>query len=470
MKKWFLSLFLVLFLAGCNKAILPQNPAAEVDTYYDRLFTRVSYKTFTIEISDKEFNKLDDLMIAYHRQFNHYKTDDVVIGHLTYADDLGEVQVEKIAFRGRGNTSRVRLKNNDGSLTESNYKVFFDKPLYMAENSLLYKDISKREVFGVTELNFKYNRNNDTSYVSERYSYELFESFGVMAPKATTAEVYLKIGSKKTFMGIYNVSESIDKAFLDKRIKDKDGDLYKVLYQQFGPATLESPYPNQSIGLKNEADNYFPSFDLKSNKKTSDHQALKTFIDMINALDGQYFEAYINANFEVDAFLKYLAINVLLGNPDDYRAMGNNYYLYQNSQTLKWHFIPYDYDHGLGQGWDGKPVFENYTIGADIYSWGNLNASMMNKPVAHPLSDKILAVKAFQIKYEMYLMDLIEHYFTLESYQNLTSSVMALYKEVSTTGVNKTAFKLRGATYFEAKRNDIVAQLEYYKNNPNKRP
>lgn len=469
MRKLLLSLIIVLSLYGCNQIIIPNNPELS-DTYYERLFERDVYKSFTIEISDTEFDKLDNYMLSYFAQYGHYKTDEVVLGKLIYNDDLGEISVDNIAFRGRGNTSRVRLKNDDGSLNPSHYKVYFDKPLYMDKESLNYKEIDKRIVFGVSELNFKFNRNKDTSYVSERYSYNLFESFGVMAPKVTNAEVYLKIGSKKTYMGIFSVIESIDKQFLEKRLGDKAGDLYKSLWQQFGPATLESNYPTDAIGIKDESKNYFPSYDLKTNKKTSDHSGLKTFIDMINTLDDHYFEAYINANFAVDDFLRYLAISTLLGNPDDYRSMGNNYYLYQHSKTLKWHFIPYDYDHSLGQGWDGKPVFENYTIGSDIYNWGNLNTYMMGKKMNHPLSDKILKIKVFQEKYEMYLAKLVEENFTFKSYQDMSQSVFLLFIGSAETGLNKTKFTLRGGTYFEEKRADILSQLEYYKNNPNKRP
>ncbi|PKK87008.1 MAG: hypothetical protein CVV63_02540 [Tenericutes bacterium HGW-Tenericutes-8] len=480
MKKLLISLLLVLFIVGCDEVILPpveepiEEPVIEepkpIDENYYRLFDRDVEKTFTIEISQTEFNKLDQYMVNYRNQYGNYKTDQVVSGKLTYEDDLGTIIMDNIAFRGRGNTSRVRLINDDQTWNPSHYKVYFDKPLYLDETSEAYKTIDKRRVFGVSELNFKYNRNGDSSYVSERYSYELFESYDVLAPKITHAKVFLKIGSKKMDMGIYNIIESIDKDFLQKRLNENDGDLYKSLWQQYGPATLEANYPSGAIGIKHELNNYFPAYDLKTNKTNNDHQNLKTLITMLNDLDGTYFEQYLEANFEVDALIRYLAVGVLLGNPDDYRAMGNNYYLYQNSDTLKWQIIPYDYDHSLGQGWDGAPIFSNYTVGSDIYTWGNLNRHMLNREVSHPLVDKLLKIEKYQLQYEAYLKDLIDNHFTFESYQLLFETTMDLYMLDATSGLIKIPFGLRGQSYFESKRQDVLSQLEYYQNNPSKRP
>ena len=480
MKKLIISLLLVLFIVGCDEVIIPpvdepiiDNPVVEptpIDENYSRLFDRDVEKTFTIDISQTEFNKLDQYMVSYRNQFGNYKTDQVVSGKLTYEDDLGTVILDNIAFRARGNTSRVRLVNDDQSWNPSHYKVYFDKPLYLDETSEAYQTIDKRSAFGVSELNFKYNRNGESSYVAERYSYELFDDFGVLAPKVTHAKVYLKIGAKKMYMGIYNIIESIDKDFLKKRINENDGDLYKSLWQQFGPATLEDNYPEGAIGIKDELNNYFPAYDLKTNKTDNTHLNLRTLITMLNDLDGEYFESYIESNFEVDQLIRYLAVGVLVGNPDDYRAMGNNYYLYQNSETLKWQIIPYDYDHSLGQGWDGAPIFSKYTIGSDIYAWGNLNSHMLGRDLNHPLVDKILKIEKYQLLYEAYLKELLDEHFTFESYKTLFETVMDLYLNDDETGLIKVPFGLRGQSYFEGKRQDVLNQLEYYQNNPSKRP
>lgn len=469
--------FCIGFLAACDEKIGPdEEPIIEepvIDPNYDRLFDDNNEKSFTIEITSTELNKLDQYMIEYRNQFGDYKTDAVVEAKLKYEDEQGVIDVENIAFRVRGNTSRNRLINDNGDLNPSSYKVYFDKAVYAQKGSVLHTFINERTVFGLTELNFKFNRNYESTYITEKFSYDLFNDFGVFAPKITHAKLYLKIDNKTNYLGIFNVVESIDQSFLTKRFKNEDqGNLYKVLWQQFGPASLEKNYPSGAIGIKDESIHYFPSYDLKTNKKTNDTSDIVTLINMLNDLEGSYFKTYIEANFDVDRLLRLLAVGVLLGNPDDYRAMGNNYYLYRNNVSGKWVMIPYDYDHGLGQGWDGSPVFTNYSIGMDIYTWGNLNSHIVGHEIKHPLTDKILEIPEYQLRYEGYLNDLIETgLFTKEAYFDTYLTVKGLYEDSVNQALWVIPFGTRNIDgYITGKTEDILNQLEYYQNNPSKRP
>jgi spore coat protein H len=116
-------------------------------------------------------------------------------------------------------------------------------------------------------------------------------------------------------------------------------------------------------------------------------------------LSGDAFRIYIAQHFDVESFLRLLAVGALNGNPDDYRAMGNNYYLYHDPINNHWHMIPYDYDHGMGQGWDG---LGNYSLDLDLIAWRNLTGK------SHPLAEKILAIPAYRAQYVNYLLELTE--------------------------------------------------------------
>lgn len=466
------------FLSACDTPIEDpiEDPIIEeptLDPNYERLFDDTNEKSFTIEITQTELNKLDQYMIEYKNQFGDYKTDAVVEAKLKYKDEQGEILVDNIAFRSRGNTSRTRLIDDQGNLNPVSYKIYFDKAVYAEKGSALQQSIKDRSVFGVTELNFKYNRNYDATYMTEKFSYDLFNEFDVFAPRITHSKLYLKIGNQTHFLGIYNVVESIDQSFLTKRFpKEDQGNLYKVLWQQFGPASLETDYPNGAIGIKDESRHYFPSYDLKTNKKTADTSDIVILMQMLNTLDGHYFKTYIEANFDVDRLLRLLAIGVLLGNPDDYRAMANNYYLYRNDQTGKWVMIPYDYDHGLGQGWDGSPVFTNNSIGMNIYEWGNLNSYLTGREIKHPLTDKLLLIDEYQLKYEAYLKELIEtDLFSKEAYLDQHLNVKSLYEDDVNNALWVIPFGVRNIQwYMDSKTTDINNQLNYYENNPSKRP
>ncbi|MDX9691917.1 MAG: CotH kinase family protein [Acholeplasmataceae bacterium] len=436
---------------------------------FDRLFNDDVAKSLTIHITSNEWNTLDQTMIDYHKQFGSYKTDEYARAKLVYEDNQGVIEIDDIGFRTRGNLSRVRIQDDQGNLNLSHFKISFKEDF----NDVELKSNKKRTVFNLEEMDMKYNRNWDSTYITEKFSLDLFRNFGVYAQYTTLAKVYIQIDDAKHFYGLYTLFEPIDQLFLERRmpIEQTEGDLYKSLWQNFGPAPLQDDYQAGMMGIKDESINYRPSYDLKTNKKTSAHENLITFIDNINNYHGITFKNYIKDHFDVDRLLRLLAVGVLLGNPDDYRAMGNNYYLYHNPVLDQWTMIPYDYDHGLGQGWDGSPIFSDYTIGADIYDWGNLNAHMLNREdYPHPLTDKVLLDREYQILYETYLGELIDpenEYFSFETFYDAYDKQKQFYKDDVSLGMMNQGFGRRNTEwYFNSKVADIEAQLAYYKDNP----
>lgn len=439
---------------------------------FSRLFNDAISKNITIQISESEWVLYDLVMLDYYQQFGDYRTDYYAMADFLYEDEEGQVLVEKVGFRTRGNMSRVRIQNDDGSLNMSNFKISFHETFDMEE----YSANKLRRVFNLEELDMKWNRNYDETYLTEKFSLDLMQDFGVHAATTTLANVYIEIDSTRYYYGVYTIYEPIDEEFLEKRFsrEESNGNLYKSLWQQFGPASLRNDYPSQAIGIKDESINYRPTYDLKTNKSIADHSGLKSFISNVSGLTGTNFDEYITANFDVDRFLKYLAVGVLLGNPDDYRAMGNNYYLYINPVSGKWTIIPYDYDHGMGQGWDGSPVFYNWTIDHDIYTWGNLNAALQGKSYANPLSDKILKIERYQLQYEAYLKELINpnnNYFNYEAFKTLYDQQKNLYDEDLNNALMNMNFGERNIQwYITEKTTKVNQQIANYEANPNARP
>ena len=439
---------------------------------FERFFNDQESKSIIIQISQEAWDDYDQAMLDYYDMFNDWRTDYYAKANLLYEDSQGSILIENIGFRTRGNTSRIRVQNDDGSLNMANFKLSFHETFN--EDDL--RANNSRTVFEVEELDMKWNRNYDETYLTEKFSLDLMREFGVYAAHTSLANVYVEIEGQRYYYGVYTVFEPIDKLFIEKRFDDgaDDGDLYKSLWQRFGPASLRDDYPYSAIGIKDASINYRPTYDIKTNKATYDRTLLEDFISNINQLNGQAFDDYITANFNVDMFLRYMAVGVLLGNPDDYRAMGNNYFLYHNPLDQVWHIIPYDYDHGLGQGWDGSPVFTEWTIGADIYEWGNLNAALQGQDYANPLSEKILKIERYQLIYEDYLETLINpdnDFFDIDAFTSMFENHQDLYGQSIEDAMMSLPFGLRSIEdYFSDKISSIQNQLTYYQENPDQRP
>jgi hypothetical protein len=99
-------------------------------------------------------------------------------------------------------------------------------------------------------------------------------------------------------------------------------------------------------------------------------------------------------------YLRTLATEILIGHWDNYFANKNNYFLYQNTSTNKFTYIPYDMDNSFGVQW-GYPNIDT----RNVNNWGNLGAS------SSPLTHKILAVPEFRAYFNRQLKNLCDSVF-----------------------------------------------------------
>ena len=318
------------------------------------------------------------------------------------------VTVTDTGFRLRGNTTR-RIPEQDGQFYSVHFKLRFNETFDLAPNTLPYLERDERRYAQMRALNLKSRRPGyDDSQMRELYAYDLLNQIGLKASLATTVQLYLIIGERRINYGLYTAIEPVDKSFLRKRFGDVDneGNLYRCLWQSGGPATLSPKHPSVAdanwIGVGDQLIQT-PSYDLKTNEAHPDHGALINLITQLDQLNGDALKTWLDANVDVTSLLNYLAMNMLVGMPDDYRAMGNNYYLYFTPDN-RITFIPYDYDSAFGSGWH---PFDTATVG--IYDWPSLSGSLSGDAWydAHPLSDKLLQIPAYRQRYEQLLRQFV---------------------------------------------------------------
>lgn len=453
------SFLLVLSSISCslNPITPPNDEDSSIDPLFtfERLFDDTRYKELVIEVTQAEWNNLDQKMRQNWSNLGTVKTKEYAKANFTYKDSEGETTISNVGIRIRGNLSAKFIQDQEGNLEMVHWKINFRETF----NDTIRVNKGRR-AFGLKELDMKYNRNQDPSYIAESYGLEMMEHFGVYAQEVSHAMVIINIGGTEHKLGIYTIFEPIDDEFFEKRFDDvlEDGILYKSLWQGYGPASLQ-PITN-SLQIGEETLTYHPSYDLKS--KHTNHDELKKFINNINSLQGEAFNTYIKDHFDVELFLRYLAVQAMIGNPDDYRAMGNNYYLYQHSSTKMWYMIPYDLDHSFAQGYAWNPT-ENYTIGLDVHTW--FNAMVINSgdfywnPI---LATKILGIKEHVDRFDDILKEILDDdFFTFNAYEARLNLVKELYEDKLTGALLNVSFGIgRAEWYINAKRNDIINQLK----------
>jgi PKD repeat protein len=267
--------------------------------------------------------------------------------------------------------------------------------------------VEGQEYHNLRQLMFT-NNIGDPSMLQEKLAYDTMRFAGVPASHVCFVEMWIDLTDDDqlpTFWGVYTMIERVDRKFLANRFgRDyKAGNLYKANHALRGPMDLIyygpriEDYPTQN-GLY--------AYGKATNEEEADYSDI---LDLIYVIDGvQYdtldeFAAALEQVFNVDSFLRYMAVVVTLGNWDSYPYTGNNYYLFNNAGTGKFEWIPWDLS------WGGNPQHPLFKLEGH---------SLVDRA---PLYDKVFQVERYRKRYAGYLDLLTRHWFTYENISALSA-------------------------------------------------
>ena len=317
-----------------------------------------------IDIEEAELKKLNEDYKTGNKESYRICNLDILMGELQF-------HYEQVGIRQKGNTSRGAILDDHGKINLRHYKLSFTATFddeftktpmeWKDEAALEYRD--NRNFFGIEKLNIRWNRNQEQTYLREYYAFEVYRNNGVLAPHSNPMQVEMKTGGTTQNLGVYLAVEDIDKSFIKRNLvkASAGGDLYKMGWTSVG-ARLDS-LDSSLFGVEKqiiEGEAFkqvtYP-YDLKTNKKTSQHQQIKSFIEKILNTETSQFDSVLTDAMIYEYTIRYLAVSYLLGDPDDLRGNSNNTYLYFLEDTQQAIFIPTDHDRALGStGGSGNPT------------------------------------------------------------------------------------------------------------------
>ena len=177
------------------------------------------------------------------------------------------------------------------------------------------------------------NNKQDTTLMSQFIGYELFRASGVPAPRAALANVTVNGNN----LGVYSHIDSVRDPFLNDAFGNEDGTLYE--------GTVVDFYDDWSGG-----------FERKSGPKKSGLARIEGLIEALDIEDDARAEQAIWKIVDQDAFYTFWAMEGLLSFWDGYSGNRNNFFVYDDPQSGKLHFIP----------WGADAMFETYSkLGED---------------------------------------------------------------------------------------------------------
>ncbi|MBI3414162.1 MAG: CotH kinase family protein [Verrucomicrobia bacterium] len=204
----------------------------------------------------------------------------------------------------------LQLKGAAGS-----FRAIDDKPAF----TLNFDKRAKGQRFhGLAKLSLN-NSVQDPTYVAEQFSREMFLKAGVPVPRATHARVELNGRD----LGLYVLVEGWDKEFLKRHFKNTKGNLYDGGFIKDVTDELST---NAGENPKDQSDRKALAEAAKESNLTNRLARLEKVLDM-------------------DRFLSFLAMDVMLWDWDGYAMNKNNWRLFHDRETGKMVFMP----HGLDQ-------------------------------------------------------------------------------------------------------------------------
>ena len=284
---------------------------------------------------------------------------------------------EDVGIRFKGN-STLRNAAGSGSLK---YPFHLDFDEFEDTNPA----VLNQRFFGFDDLSLG-NLSIDASYVRQYVAAEIFRTFGVPTPEVAFYQGYLDIGGGEQFLGLYTMTETPDDAFLDAFFGSSSGNLYKP---QGGSADWAS---------FDESD-----FEKKSNEEEADWSDLEAVFEALHAsrADAAAWRAGLESVFDVDGFLRWLAINRLIGNWDSYGEMPQNYYLYTSLDGIV-HWIPWDLNESFAPRTGSSTSIDLSSVGD---SW--------------PLISYVISDPVYQDVYDTYVLEALESVFSQEFIETL---------------------------------------------------
>lgn len=401
----------------------------EEEQLYLELFDPNSVVNVEINISDAELQKIQDDYVKYEKMKSKspiYRKADSV----TFTVNGKQYTLEEVGVRMKGNMTRTSFFANNEMTDLIHFKLdfgeTFDDKTYYGADAKVWTDKKERKArknrtFATLEkIDLKWNATYDSTYMRQAYAYDMFRDYGMLATRSTAAP--LTVG--KTYCGIYSLNEPIDSVFLEKYLpaEEQGGDLYKCGWTDNG-ATLTS---DCSIGIENEDNCEFYNYDLKTNKKISQHEAMKNLIRVLNSstLNNETFESAVDKDY----FVKFAALSYFSGNCDDMRNCYNNYYIYfrPNGKAV---FIPYDFDRCLGITYGADPSGNGMTEVSPF----SKSALLQNQSQRNPLYKYAITSKAaYKTEYTKALDEISQSkWMKYETYKPYYQAVVDHYSSVA---------------------------------------
>jgi len=333
----------------------------EVSANYELLFDVESIQEIEVHLSaETSVEMQDDLRIAL--------AGDVTPAWFSATVVHDGRDWEHVGIRYRGNGTIEDLQD-EGS-ERFPFRLTFDK----WEDD--FPDTKNQRFYGFKRLNFLASA-KDESLVREVLASEIFAAAEVPAARASFIRVHLDEGDGegRSYLGIYTLMEDLEDAETqENQLGGKGGNLYE-------------PTADGGALLTNSVD----QLERKNNEEDAAIDDVAQFLGALHSSreDESTWTSALEATFDVEGFLKTMALSRGMGNHRTYGCSSENYFLYASPERgERFVMVPWDLDR---------------TFSDDYGHCGDLESSndefLYVEEGRWPLLENVLSVDAYWEKY-----------------------------------------------------------------------
>ena len=398
----------------------------EVEPNIDEVFEDNTVKRFDFVITAERWQSMIDDMTETYGVFGsgggqggglaNVEEDPIFVpGEVFYEGK----QWYRVGLRFKGNSSLQSSWRN--GIMKLSFKLDFDE----FENE--YPQIDNQRFYGIKKLSLK-NNYDDKSMLREKVSSDVFKSAGLAVSHTAFYTLYVDYGEGPVYFGLYTLAEEVDGSVLDTQFSSDNGNLYK-------------PDGDAATFSANTYDE--DEFVKKNNEDEADFTDVASLFSIINdskrTTDAETWRSELDAVFDTDVFLKYLAVNTVIQNWDTYGRMTHNYFLYNNPDTSKLTWIPWDNNEALQTGKMG---------GSHSLDFSGLSTSQW------PIIGYMYQDSVYKAKYDAYVQEVIDGAFNVSTMQSLYDSYASLIEEYATSELSGYSF-LNNSSEFQTAINEL---------------
>jgi len=296
--------------------------------------------------SDSMSQEYDDNNLEYPSDYTSQEYDDIEYENTSGSKIITELNPDDIKKQDQETYTKFKTKNATLIVEINGKQELFNKITFSVGGKysrLFSKPGYNLKIRGDNDLygrkQFKLRSDiNEPTYLRSKIVSDMHNRIGLPSVSANYIDLYIN----NEYMGFYIISDAYKKSWIEYIYGEENTSLlYKC-------ESVKNLIVYDSEGCVNE------------NEDVTDNSE---WISFLLAVQNANSASDLEDIFEIDHFLKEMAIDYLLGSWD-HMTNGHNYYMYKQPNG-KWIYLSQDFDHDFGQ-----PILPIYIPYSQFFNYG----------------------------------------------------------------------------------------------------